>query len=85
MCSSDVLTSSLEDPSFGLSYINIINTIMQYCYKGTVVACFLFSMGNRPQGLVLPRLSRFALLMLCAVPSGSMYVQYLAVLPFSRL
>jgi hypothetical protein len=45
-----ILTKSLEDPSFGIPGIKYLNYIMQYGYLGTVIACFLFSMGNRPQG-----------------------------------
>jgi len=44
-----VLTTSLGDKSFKISHIEIANTIMQYMYTGTVIACFLFSMGNRPK------------------------------------
>ncbi|KAJ9106550.1 hypothetical protein QFC20_004042 [Naganishia adeliensis] len=45
-----ILTSSLEDPAFGIPNIKYLNVIMQYGYLGIVVACLLFSMGNRPQG-----------------------------------
>lgn len=45
-----ILTASLEDPSFGIPGIKYLNVIMQYGYLGIVIACFLFSMGNRPQG-----------------------------------
>jgi len=46
-----LLTKGLEAPSFKLnSFIGVWNTIVQYIYLGTVVACFLFAMGNRPQG-----------------------------------
>jgi len=44
-----VLTTSLQDKTFKISHIEIANTIMQYLYTGTVIACFLFSMGNRPK------------------------------------
>ncbi|GAA5827776.1 hypothetical protein JCM5353_006413 [Sporobolomyces roseus] len=46
---SPVLTTSLQDKTFKISHIEIANTIMQYLYTGTVIACFLFSMGNRPK------------------------------------
>lgn len=49
-----VLTSSLEDPAFNLNGIAVVNTIVQYTYIGTVVGCFLISLGNRPQGSVTP-------------------------------
>ncbi|KAJ9098159.1 hypothetical protein QFC21_004488 [Naganishia friedmannii] len=45
-----ILTASLEDPSFGVPKIKYLNVIMKYGYLGTLIACFLFSMGNRPQG-----------------------------------
>ncbi|KAF5380437.1 hypothetical protein D9615_004664 [Tricholomella constricta] len=44
-----VLTSSLEDPSFGMTWIKYINTLVQYIMASIIVACFLFSMGNKPQ------------------------------------
>lgn len=45
-----VLTTSLQDPSFNLPSIEPINAVMQYLYMGTIVASFLMSLGNRPQG-----------------------------------
>ncbi|KAL0956300.1 hypothetical protein HGRIS_002457 [Hohenbuehelia grisea] len=44
-----VLTSSLEDPSFNMRGIGFFNTIIQYLMASMIVACFLFSMGNKPQ------------------------------------
>ncbi|KAJ7287588.1 chitin synthase [Mycena rebaudengoi] len=43
-----VLTSSLEDPSFGMPAIKYVNTVVQYVMASLVIACFLFSMGNKP-------------------------------------
>ncbi|KAJ3495480.1 hypothetical protein NLJ89_g10618 [Agrocybe chaxingu] len=43
-----VLTTSLEDPSFGLKGINYFNSLVQYIMGSLIVACFLFSMGNKP-------------------------------------
>ncbi|KAJ7045457.1 glycosyltransferase family 2 protein [Mycena alexandri] len=43
-----VLTSSLEDPSFNMPAIKFVNTVVQYLMASVVVACFLFSMGNKP-------------------------------------
>ncbi|CDS02058.1 hypothetical protein [Sporisorium scitamineum] len=45
-----ILTTSLEDPTFKLHGIGVFNVFMQYIYLGTVVASFIFAMGNRPQG-----------------------------------
>ncbi|TKY90705.1 hypothetical protein EX895_000703 [Sporisorium graminicola] len=45
-----ILTTSLEDPTFHLRGIGVFNVFMQYIYLGTVVASFIFAMGNRPQG-----------------------------------
>ncbi len=45
-----ILTTSLEDPTFKLKGINVLNVFAQYLYLGTVVASFIFAMGNRPQG-----------------------------------
>ena len=47
-----ILTSSLEDKSFGIKGIKVINTFVQYAYQGTVIASFIFSMGNRPKAWV---------------------------------
>ncbi|GLB37699.1 putative chitin synthase [Lyophyllum shimeji] len=44
-----VLTSSLEDPSFGMKGIKYFNTLVQYVLASIMVACFLFSMGNKPK------------------------------------
>ncbi|RDB24703.1 Chitin synthase 3 [Hypsizygus marmoreus] len=43
-----VLTSSLEDPSFHMTGIKYFNTFVQYAMASMLVACFLFSMGNKP-------------------------------------
>ncbi|KAF8210175.1 chitin synthase-domain-containing protein [Mycena galopus ATCC 62051] len=43
-----VLTTSLEDKSFNMPAIKYVNTVVQYLMAWVVVACFLFSMGNKP-------------------------------------
>ncbi|WVQ84997.1 hypothetical protein IAT38_007161 [Cryptococcus sp. DSM 104549] len=45
-----ILTSALEGDSFNIPHINILNYIAQYGYLGALVSCFIFGMGNRPQG-----------------------------------
>nr|XP_031864416.1 uncharacterized protein CI109_000330 [Kwoniella shandongensis]KAA5531488.1 hypothetical protein CI109_000330 [Kwoniella shandongensis] len=45
-----ILTSALESESFNVPHIGILNSIAQYGYLGALVACFIFGMGNRPQG-----------------------------------
>jgi len=45
-----ILTTSINDPSFNMPGVAVFNTITEYAYAGTIVACFLFSMGNRPKG-----------------------------------
>ncbi|CAO1628430.1 unnamed protein product [Parajaminaea phylloscopi] len=45
-----ILTTSLESPTFKLKNISFANTLAQYLYLGTLAACFVFSLGNRPQG-----------------------------------
>lgn len=40
----------MEDKSFGLNGIHIVNVILNYFYLGLLVMCFLLSLGNRPQG-----------------------------------
>lgn len=44
-----VLTSSLEDPSFGLPGIQYFNSFIHYVMVCLIAACFLFSMGNKPR------------------------------------
>lgn len=44
-----IVTSSLEDEAFNMSWIKYLNTPIQYLLGSIVVACFLFSMGNRPR------------------------------------
>jgi chitin synthase len=45
-----ILSEALEDPSFNLTGINIVNTILNYFYVGLLLMCFILSLGNRPQG-----------------------------------
>ncbi|KAG8917512.1 Chitin synthase, class 1 [Tulasnella sp. 408] len=45
-----ILAGAIEDPSFGLKGIHVLNDILKYTYLGLLVMCFLLSMGNRPQG-----------------------------------
>ena len=44
-----VLSSSLEDKSFGLPSIKYFNAIVQYFLASIIIACFLLSMGNKPK------------------------------------
>ncbi|KDQ55846.1 glycosyltransferase family 2 protein [Jaapia argillacea MUCL 33604] len=44
-----ILTSSLESPVFKLKGIQYANSLIQYLMSSLVVACFLFSMGNKPR------------------------------------
>ncbi|KIM21150.1 glycosyltransferase family 2 protein [Serendipita vermifera MAFF 305830] len=45
-----ILSSALEDPSFNIPAIKIVNIILNYIYLGLVVMSYLLSLGNRPQG-----------------------------------
>jgi len=46
-----ILTSSIEDPVFKLPHttIHFVNLAAHYALATIVMACFLFSMGNRPK------------------------------------
>ncbi|KAI0958961.1 Chitin synthase, class 3 [Taiwanofungus camphoratus] len=44
-----ILTSSVENSSFGMPGIKYFNMIAQFLMGAIVVACFLFSMGNKPK------------------------------------
>ncbi|PCH43373.1 glycosyltransferase family 2 protein [Wolfiporia cocos MD-104 SS10] len=44
-----ILTSSLENDSFGVPGIKYFNAIVQFVMGSIVIACFLFSMGNKPR------------------------------------
>jgi chitin synthase len=45
-----ILSEALEDPSFKLPWIHILNSVLNYFYVGLLVMCFILSLGNRPQG-----------------------------------
>lgn len=44
-----VLSSSLEDKSFGVPSIRYFNAVVQYFLASIIIACFLLSMGNKPK------------------------------------
>ncbi|BEI89310.1 uncharacterized protein CcaverHIS019_0206720 [Cutaneotrichosporon cavernicola] len=48
-----ILTNALNGPEFKIKGIRVLNDILQYIYLGTVISCFIFGMGNRPQGAPL--------------------------------
>ncbi|KAJ7072377.1 glycosyltransferase family 2 protein [Mycena amicta] len=43
-----VLTTALEAPSFNMPAIKYVNNVVQYFMAAVIVACFSFSMGNKP-------------------------------------
>ncbi|TNY17016.1 class II chitin synthase [Rhodotorula diobovata] len=45
-----ILTTAMEDPSFGLNGIKYFNICVQYYYVALLVCCFILALGNRPQG-----------------------------------
>jgi hypothetical protein len=45
-----ILSQAMEDKSFHLTGINIVNIVLEYFYLGLLVICFILSLGNRPQG-----------------------------------
>ncbi|PCH39198.1 glycosyltransferase family 2 protein [Wolfiporia cocos MD-104 SS10] len=49
LLATSILTSSLENDSFGVPGIQYFNAVVQFVMGSIVVACFLFSMGNRPR------------------------------------
>jgi hypothetical protein len=40
----------MEDPSFKIAGIKVINVVLNYLYLGLLVGCYILSLGNRPQG-----------------------------------
>ncbi|KAI0329711.1 hypothetical protein GY45DRAFT_1435241 [Cubamyces sp. BRFM 1775] len=44
-----ILTSSLESEAFGMPGVRYFNAVIQFLMAGLVIACFLFSMGNKPK------------------------------------
>jgi len=40
----------MEDKSFNIAGIHVVNLILNYVYLGLLVMCYLLSLGNRPQG-----------------------------------
>ncbi|KAH9480087.1 Chitin synthase 4 [Psilocybe cubensis] len=45
-----ILSEAMEDHSFNLKGIHIVNVILNYFYLGLLLMCFILSLGNRPQG-----------------------------------
>ncbi|RDB15269.1 Chitin synthase 4 [Hypsizygus marmoreus] len=45
-----ILTDAMEDETFKLHGIHIVNIILNYFYLGLIIMCFILSLGNRPQG-----------------------------------
>jgi chitin synthase len=45
-----ILSGALEDNTFKLNGIHIVNIILDYFYLGLLIMCFILSLGNRPQG-----------------------------------
>jgi chitin synthase len=45
-----ILSNAMEDPSFHINGIHIVNVILQYFYLGLLIMCFILALGNRPQG-----------------------------------
>jgi chitin synthase len=45
-----ILSDALEDSSFNLKGINVLNVILEYFYVGLLLMCFILALGNRPQG-----------------------------------
>ncbi|CAK5281878.1 unnamed protein product [Mycena citricolor] len=45
-----ILTKAVEDPTFKLNGIHVVNVILEYFYLGLLIMCFILSLGNRPQG-----------------------------------
>ncbi|KAI0769728.1 chitin synthase-domain-containing protein [Trametes elegans] len=44
-----ILSSSLESAEFGMPGIRYFNAVIQFLMASLVIACFLFSMGNKPK------------------------------------
>jgi chitin synthase len=49
-----ILSTALEDPTFGLKGIHIANILLDYFYLGLLIMCFILALGNRPQGSKWP-------------------------------
>ena len=45
-----ILSESLEDKSFNLNGIHVVNVILEYFYLGLLILCYILALGNRPQG-----------------------------------
>jgi len=45
-----ILSDAMEDPSFKLNGIHVLNVILEYFYVGLLLMCFILALGNRPQG-----------------------------------
>ena len=45
-----ILTTSLGDDSLHFAPGNVLSVVFEWLYLGTLLSCFVLSMGNRPQG-----------------------------------
>jgi len=45
-----ILSDALEDEVLGIKGINILNIVLEYFYMGLLLMCFIYALGNRPQG-----------------------------------
>ena len=45
-----ILSEALEDPSFNIKGIHVVNVILEYVYLGLLILVYILSLGNRPQG-----------------------------------
>ncbi|BGP01634.1 Chitin synthase 4 [Rhodotorula toruloides] len=73
-----ILTTSMADPSFGLSGIHF-NIVVRYYYLALLLCCFILALGNRPQGshgFYLVIMISFALIMVYMLIAAGVITYY---------
>lgn len=74
-----ILTTSMEDASFGLKGIHYFNRVVQYYYVALLLCCFILALGNRPQGshgFYLIIIISFALIMVYMLVAAGVITYY---------
>lgn len=77
-----ILTTSMEDASFGLKGIHYFNRVVQYYYVALLLCCFILALGNRPQGshgFYLIIIISFALIMVYMLVAAGVITYYSVV------
>jgi chitin synthase len=45
-----IFAKTLEDPSFNMPWIRVVNICLNYAYLGLLIVCYVLALGDRPEG-----------------------------------